>query len=171
MSVGLAFPAAETTARSWGHCGGREPARLDSANGIAPDEDRNQEPHVSFLPRLQNSAKETVSQWLKGNWVRSRAADSLFSAPRTGGRVLSASRSVVPAGSAGGGSGEGLGRRAPTLSSCNLPSLPGRGATYSIVGQPLHKSPLLTKLIHTKVRVTDSSLSCVERTGIKGRGM
>lgn len=169
--MGLAFPAAETTARSWGHCGGREPARLGSANGTAPDEDRNQEPHVSFHPRLQNSAQETVSQWLERNWVRSKAADSLFSAPRTGGRISLPrgllSRQAVLAGAVGGG----LGRRAPTLSSCDLPSLPGRGATYSVVGRPLHRSPLLTKLIHTKVRVTDSSLSCMERTGIEGRGM
>lgn len=43
-----------------------------------------------------------------------RAADSLFSALKTDGRDLSASQSVAPAGSAGGGSGEGLGRRAPT---------------------------------------------------------
>ena len=70
-----------------------------------------------------------------------------------------------------GAVGRGWAGEPRPLSSCNLPSLPGRGATYSLVGRPLHKSPLLTKLIHTTVRVTDSSLSCVERTGIEGRGM
>lgn len=170
--MGLAFPAAETTARSWGHCGGREPARLGSANGTAPDEDRNQEPHISFHPRLQNSAKETVSQWLEGNWVRSRELQIRCSRLLRQTAGISLPRSLLPRQAVlVGAVGRGWAGEPRPLSSCNLRSLPGRGATYSLVGRPLHKSPLLTKLIHTTVRVTDSSLSWVERTGIEGRGM
>lgn len=57
-----------------------------------------------------------------------------------------------------GAVGRGWAGEPRPLGSCSLPSLPGRGATNSIVGRLSLKSPLLTELTHTNVRVTDSSL-------------
>lgn len=61
---GLAFPAAETTAGSWGHCGGR--GRLAGARLMAQLR-CEQKPGASrqFPPTSANSAKKTVCRWLE----------------------------------------------------------------------------------------------------------
>lgn len=130
-------------------------ARLDGARPMAQIQTltENQEPRVSFHPHLQNSAKEISSQWLK-KLVMSRAADTLSHCSLDEGLASPHLWGHRP--------------RQAVRQAGTSPS-PRAAATFpaSLAGGPAStQTPPLNKLVHTKVRVTDSSCCPLESAGI-----